>query len=250
MSYMPHISVQQQPLASYGAVPVPSYAYGSQGLYNAFSGGYPLSGLRSPRGQPQLEPFHASQITPSLYLGSYDDAQNIQELQRLGITHVLNVADDCPIPEGPYRTANIHGMHLRIEDCDDVEIAPFVAQGVPYMHQTMSAGSKLLVHCRYGKSRSAMMVLSYLMQHGVDGRAMGYIEATNYVRCRRPEVDPNPGFVAQLQMMDAGSRCRSPLSRRSSAMSLSRCSSAHSMGMAPYTAAVPQQYTAATGYGY
>lgn len=168
--------------------------------------GYPTMGRQNSmngRMMGNRTAFGASQILPSLYLGSYDDAMSVQQLQSLGITHVLNVANDCPVPHGQYQQANIRAQHLQIEDCDDVTIGSYVAQGVPFMNQAISSGGKVFVHCRYGVSRSSMMVIAYLMQHGSDGfRGMGYNEALNFTRARRPQIDPNPGFVAQLRAMD------------------------------------------------
>ena len=53
----------------------------------------------------------------------------------------------------------------------------------------------VLVHCAAGVSRSATLVLAYLM------RRMGwqYLQAFGFVQQRRPYIRPNPGFVLQLQ---------------------------------------------------
>jgi len=204
--YTPRVCVQQPSLGGYQ-----NQGYLSAGAaynYNGYPGVFSQQRRSSMYGRPefaQAQPaFEASQILPSLYLGSYDDAMNIEGLKRIGITHVLNVANDCPVPHGQYQAAGIRPLHLQIEDCDDVTIAPYTAQGVPFMQQAISTGGKVFVHCRYGVSRSAMMVIAYLMQFGSDGaRGMGYNEATSFCRARRPRIDPNPGFVAQLQMLDS-----------------------------------------------
>ena len=52
----------------------------------------------------------------------------------------------------------------------------------------------MLVHCYAGISRSATIVISYLMkEHGMSLQA-----ATQLTRSKRWFINPNPGFVKQL----------------------------------------------------
>lgn len=53
----------------------------------------------------------------------------------------------------------------------------------------------MLVHCQAGISRSASIVISYLMERF----SMSYDEARKYLKARRPQIDPNDGFVKQLK---------------------------------------------------
>ncbi|CBH11365.1 dual-specificity protein phosphatase, putative [Trypanosoma brucei gambiense DAL972] len=52
----------------------------------------------------------------------------------------------------------------------------------------------VLVHCRYGISRSVTIVLAYLMRR--NGWSLN--DALQYVMCRRPHVEPNVGFMNVL----------------------------------------------------
>ena len=56
------------------------------------------------------------------------------------------------------------------------------------------AGSKILVHCRYGISRSASTVIAYLMKK----KGWNMADTLDYVVKRRDIVQPNPGFTNQL----------------------------------------------------
>ncbi|KAJ4490110.1 hypothetical protein J3R30DRAFT_3653549 [Lentinula aciculospora] len=62
-------------------------------------------------------------------------------------------------------------------------------------------GRGVLVHCQAGVSRSATIVAAYLMFN----RKMNVEEALDLVRKARPEVDPNPGFIAQLEIFQKAS---------------------------------------------
>ena len=69
-----------------------------------------------------------------------------------------------------------------------------VAGAVMAIHKALSEEKNVLVHCRKGRSRSATVVISYLMSRHGFGRS----EALNWVKDRRPSVSPNAGFMQQL----------------------------------------------------
>lgn len=54
----------------------------------------------------------------------------------------------------------------------------------------------MLVQCHAGKSRSASVVLAYLMKY----KNMGFGTAMAYLKQRRPRVNPNVGFIEQLKL--------------------------------------------------
>lgn len=61
-----------------------------------------------------------------------------------------------------------------------------------------SASPKLLFHWKRGISRSAAVMMGYLMvTNGIN-----FEEAFNMVKKKRPTIDPNIGFVSQLQWLD------------------------------------------------
>ena len=58
---------------------------------------------------------------------------------------------------------------------------------------------RVLVHCRAGVSRSATLVIAYLMKrHG-----MSLDDALAHVRAKRPRIAPNEGFIQQLRAFEA-----------------------------------------------
>ncbi len=60
-----------------------------------------------------------------------------------------------------------------------------------------SGGGKVLVHCARGVSRSATLVLAYLMIY----EKLAVAEAINAV-CVHRNILPNAGFLQQLRQLD------------------------------------------------
>ena len=58
---------------------------------------------------------------------------------------------------------------------------------------------KVLVHCAMGVSRSATVVIMFLMVL----LRLPFELAFHFVKTQRPEIDPNKGFVAQLKSLES-----------------------------------------------
>lgn len=71
-----------------------------------------------------------------------------------------------------------------------------VPQAVSQMHVCLSTG-KILVHCAVGVSRSATLVLAYLMLY----HRLTLVEAIKKVKDHRGII-PNRGFLRQLLALD------------------------------------------------
>ena len=58
-------------------------------------------------------------------------------------------------------------------------------------------GCRVLVHCSAGESRSPTIVIAFL----ISTRGCTFLEAFSLVKERRPSINPNPSFVAQLKQI-------------------------------------------------
>ncbi|KAK0154446.1 Dual specificity phosphatase 28 [Merluccius polli] len=56
-------------------------------------------------------------------------------------------------------------------------------------------GGRTVVYCKNGRSRSATVCVAYLMKH----RKLSLADAIQKVKTARHVIDPNPGFIAQLE---------------------------------------------------
>uniref|UniRef100_A0A8D0L726 Dual specificity protein phosphatase n=1 Tax=Sphenodon punctatus TaxID=8508 RepID=A0A8D0L726_SPHPU len=144
---------------------------------------------------------HVDQVWPNLYLGDAWAARNKSTLQSLAITHILNAAD------GPYsiNTGAQYYKDLPVEYCsvqafDDpaFDLSVFFYDAANFIHKALSTpGGKVFVHCAMGISRSASLVLAFLMIH----ENMTLVEALKAVNPHR-DICPNTGFISQLRTLD------------------------------------------------
>ncbi|WFD19210.1 hypothetical protein MCAP1_001433 [Malassezia caprae] len=145
-----------------------------------------------------------SRILPFLYLGSLRHAMNSRLHQRLGITHVVSVGENCLADTSPHTLAAARQSGivdvLEIKNLADDGIdslRPVLDDVVQYIERARLAGGRVLVHCRVGVSRSASTVIAYVMAH-MDWSLM---EAYLYVRSRRLNVliQPHILFLWELR---------------------------------------------------
>jgi len=89
---------------------------------------------------------------------------------------------------------DIKELHLKLYDYEEFDISGFFEKAIDFINQCKSEEGVLLVHCKLGVSRSAALVLSYLIKN------MGYTvdSALQFLVQKRDRVNPNKGFIKQL----------------------------------------------------
>ncbi|XP_019642853.1 PREDICTED: dual specificity protein phosphatase 3-like [Branchiostoma belcheri] len=140
------------------------------------------------------------EVFPRLYVGEGDIAKKLPRLQELGITHVVNAAHNIGVFTGPhfYRDTNIQYLGVEAVDHDGFDMMPYFIQTADFIEDALRDDTaKVLVHCLEGFSRSATLVIAYLMLK----QGMMVQEAVRTVRDRR-EVCPNDGFLKQLCILN------------------------------------------------
>jgi protein-tyrosine phosphatase len=134
---------------------------------------------------------HPTEIFSWLYLGTFDNACDIEELRRIKVTHVLNCAIECKNETLP---KDIKELHLNIHDYEGFELFEFFEKANDFMKGCKINGGVVLVHCKYGISRSVAFVIAYLikyMKYTVD-------YAIKFLMDKRKKIKPNEGFLEQL----------------------------------------------------
>ncbi|XP_030297312.1 inactive dual specificity phosphatase 27-like [Sparus aurata] len=152
---------------------------------------------------------HVNQVWPNLYIGNEVAARDKGTLHSLGITHIVNAAHgSSPNPglflcvnTGPrfYRDMKVDYYGVEADDAIDFVLSPFFYPTARYIRAALAMGGRVFVHCLMGVSRSATLVLAFLMI--VEGLRLQ--EAVAAIRPHR-DICPNPGFLQQLRGLDMG----------------------------------------------
>jgi len=135
-----------------------------------------------------------AEIMPWLILGSQDAAHEIALLKKHSITHILNVATGIP----NFFDKTFTYKKIYILDLPDVDIQKHFDECAIFIRKARDSGGRVFVHCNAGVSRSATIVIAYLMKI----EQMRYTEAYTIVKGARPIIRPNEGFTKQLLQYD------------------------------------------------
>lgn len=125
-----------------------------------------------------------------LYLAGDLVARNEQQLKEVGITHVVNCAADYSEDYFKDKGITYKSYHLKDHVHENIECVFYDA--IDFIKSAKSQGGKVLVHCVQGISRSATIVIAYM----IFSTRMTYEECFNLCRTRRPCANPNMAFIA------------------------------------------------------
>lgn len=134
--------------------------------------------------------WRASEIAPGLWLGSANDAINLRELRRRRIGRVLTIASGC-VPQHP---DHLEYLYFDALDVPHQPLGHLIRPAIEFI-SLGTPQDPVLVHCMAGISRSASLVIAFLMYK----HSWILSDALSFVKAKRPIVHPNPGFLTQLQ---------------------------------------------------
>ncbi|KAG7216414.1 hypothetical protein INR49_021666 [Caranx melampygus] len=136
---------------------------------------------------------HGDEVWPNLYLG------DMFGLWQLGITHVLNASHGklCCKGSDDFYGTTVKYYGVPANDLPTFDLSPFFYPAAAFIHQALTSGGKVFVHCAVGVSRSAALVLAYLMIHH-------HLSLLSSIRCVQEKrwIFPNRGFLRQLMALD------------------------------------------------
>ena len=151
------------------------------------------------------ETFDANLIIDRIWLGSMRSAMNQQGLQENSIKYILTVAADLVervSEQVLLENGNACQEHAILEICDNFydNILEHLEPALNFIDDCLLApdGGHILVHCAAGVSRSATVVIAYLMTR----KHLTYSAALELVKSNRPVVNPNIGFALQLAELE------------------------------------------------
>ncbi|XP_052769299.1 serine/threonine/tyrosine-interacting protein B-like [Mya arenaria] len=142
------------------------------------------------------------EIVPGLFLGPYAAAMKSKkcDLQNRGITHIVCIRQNI---EANFIRANFPDtfkyLILDIADTFTENIIRFMSQFQQFVDGCLKEGGKVLIHGNGGISRSASLVVAYLMEK----LSLSFKDALMFVQRRRFCINPNEAFFQQLTEYEA-----------------------------------------------
>ncbi|CAK1552017.1 unnamed protein product [Leptosia nina] len=132
-----------------------------------------------------------TEIFDHVYLGSEWNASNLEELQRNGVRHILNVTREID----NFFPGMFDYLNIRVYDDDKTDLLKHWDNTYKYINKARNEGSKVLVHCKMGISRSASVVIAYAMK----AFNWNFDKALKHVKAKRSCIKPNTNFLNQLE---------------------------------------------------
>ncbi|KAL8842767.1 MAG: hypothetical protein Q9176_002403 [Flavoplaca citrina] len=130
-----------------------------------------------------------------LYIGGLFTLKAKQALKEANITHVLSV---LTLPLDGTLFENYKHLSIDIDDDEDADIIQHFPTTNAFLHEGLDGGGGVLVHCAMGKSRSATTIIAHLLH--TYPKTHTPTTALALLRQSRPLCEPNPGFMAQLEL--------------------------------------------------
>ncbi|CAG9575365.1 unnamed protein product [Danaus chrysippus] len=134
-------------------------------------------------------------IDDGLYLGNLACARDHKTLEQLGVTHILTV-DLVPLPRSILDQTSLIIKYIKLADVPKEDLITHLPECNDFIKDSIANGGKVLVHCYFGVSRSAAVVIGYIMEK----YGLCYEDAFVLVKSKRRFIGPNNGFVAQLKL--------------------------------------------------
>jgi len=131
---------------------------------------------------------NATDIVPSLFLGSSFNAYDIYFLRKKRINVIINVTDEITNFYETDDSFTYYRFPIRDNNLD--EINTILNESYNVIDHHLKNGDKILVHCYMGASRSASVVLYYMMKK----YKISYRKALQIVKTLRPVVNLTEKF--------------------------------------------------------
>ncbi|KAM3477487.1 hypothetical protein MY5147_002668 [Beauveria neobassiana] len=150
-----------------------------------------------------LPPASITEIRRQLFIGNQYSSHRHPTLTEHKITAIVSIMDARLLlwtcNTRPFVTEENH-LFIRCADNSTMNVLPFMSQVCDFIEERISTDedANMLVHCREGISRSATVVIAYLMRkYGLSAD-----EALAEVKAKR-KVKPNSNFMDQLRVWGA-----------------------------------------------
>ena len=130
----------------------------------------------------------------NIFLGAVEHSMNTKFITENNIQTIICVMKEEPYHKNTEFGKNINFLHIPIYDSSTENITNYFEQSINFINENISQKKNILVHCQMGISRSATILIAYLIRE----RKMSHSDAFMYIKERRGQVEPNIGFLSAL----------------------------------------------------
>ncbi len=137
-----------------------------------------------------------TKIVDNLYLGNAYNASNFNQLDEFNITSILNITNE--IPNYFEEDDNFDYIKISIDDTNKESIINHLDMALKFLIETQKKkpNQNILVHCYMGSSRSASIILAYLIKY----YHLTLEDALKLLKEKRPVVNINVDFWKDLEI--------------------------------------------------
>jgi len=144
-------------------------------------------------------------IMDGLYISGIEGAKDYMTLQKERVTHILNMVGpsvyDHPLSGGREKSYFPQLFKYKIITADDnpeQDLMRYFPETSLFIHEGRMSGG-ILVHCYAGVSRSASVIMAYM----IDTLKLDAATAFEVLKRGRPQAYPNEGFQKQIKQYEA-----------------------------------------------
>lgn len=139
-------------------------------------------------------PMEISEIMDGLFLGSIESIFNLDGLNYRSIKHVISALSDNPFN----CEFQFNHYFIPMDDTEEQNLLFILNRTYDLIFNCLNKNENILVHCQSGISRSAAIVIGFLMRQ----YSYCYFDAYHLVLAKRPIIKPNVNFQKQLAIYE------------------------------------------------
>ena len=135
-----------------------------------------------------------SLIVPDLYLASQNEASHF--ITNASADIVINAAFEVSFPF--IRNTTLLNLNWYDEPQQEINKNDTLFRVIDVIDSYLNHNQRVVVNCFAGVSRSTTIVIAYIMYK----YKLTLLEALQFVRSKRNIINPYPGFIQQLKILE------------------------------------------------
>ena len=153
-----------------------------------------------------MNPNDITEIIPQLFISNWATSNNPAVLKKYKINAIITLEQTPKSKQvlDYYKSRNIDHYHIYIPDSPNFDIQQYFDSTYDFIKYHIERGDNVLIHCMAGISRSATIILNYIIRSGYETYIVNMCpckfvdNVLEFARSKRSIINPNQGFMRQL----------------------------------------------------